>query len=189
MKTKYAILFFLACLLILLIILEHKFPEFSEKTSLLPTPKPAVLGEQTLGTRTKSKECHKRGALPDPECTPGDIFPNITEKDICVSGYAKSVRNVTDATKKKIYEAYGIKSTSSELDKVDHLISLQLGGSNELANLWPTNKNDYPGAKEKDLIENYLHDQICLGNITLKAAQGQIANDWIYIYTTVFRPQ
>ncbi|MEO6077862.1 MAG: HNH endonuclease, partial [Candidatus Andersenbacteria bacterium] len=93
---------------------------------------------QDIGTATKASDCHVSGALPDPACSPGAIFPDATKEIICVSGYTKKVRNVTASTKKKIYLAYGIaypQPTGSY--EMDHIIPLELGGSNEVANLYP----------------------------------------------------
>jgi hypothetical protein len=62
--------------------------------------------------------------------------------------------------------------TTSELD---HLVSLELGGSNDEANLWPEiGKVPNP----KDTVENDLHDAVCSGKVTLAAAQQAIASDW-----------
>jgi len=60
------------------------------------------------GVRTKTSGCVARGALPDPACTPGDIFPTATREQICVSGYSSSVRNVPESEKEQGYAEYGI---------------------------------------------------------------------------------
>jgi len=59
---------------------------------------------------------------------------------------------------------------------VDHLISLELGGSNDLANLWP---EPYPDATAKDKAENALHALVCRGKLDLGVAQRGIARDWV----------
>jgi hypothetical protein len=68
---------------------------------------------------------------------------------------------------------------------VDHLISLELGGSNEIANLWPQPAEPHPGFHEKDKVENYMHEQVCSGAISLQQAQTDIANNWLAIYQRV----
>lgn len=35
---------------------------------------------------------------------------------------------------------------------------------------------------EKDKIENYLHELVCTGKITLQQAQLEIANNWEDVY-------
>jgi len=135
-----------------------------------------------FGVQTKTSGCQAHNALPDSACTPGDIFPNATVSQICQSGYASSVRNVTTSTKNKVYAEYGITSHYAGQYEVDHLISLELGGSNDISNLWPEAASPTPGFHQKDQVENYLHDQVCAGKIGLKAAQIQIATDWLSVY-------
>jgi hypothetical protein len=71
---------------------------------------------------------------------------------------------------------------------VDHLISLELGGSNGIANLWPETTEPRPGYHEKDRFENYLHDQVCRGAISLSAAQRRIAEDWLKYWNEAGEP-
>jgi hypothetical protein len=94
---------------------------------------------------------------------------------ICTSGYSKSVRNVPESLKRSIYAEYGIESHVPGSYEVDHLVSLELGGNNGAANLWPEIS---PGYHEKDGIENRLHNAVCAGSVSLHTAQLQIARDW-----------
>jgi len=138
-----------------------------------------------LGAQTKTTGCSVRGALPDPDCTPGAAIPTATTADICKSGYASSVRNVPAGTKAKVYREYGITSHPTGSYEVDHLVSLELGGSNDIANLWPEAAEPAPGFHEKDVVENYLHGQVCSGKMTLSTAQQEISTNWLNIYSTV----
>src|SRR5947209_3629779 len=135
-----------------------------------------------LGTQTKTSGCVAHGGLPDSACTPGAIFPNATVQQICTSGYASSVRNVPSSEKDQVYAEYGIHSHYAGQYEVDHLVSLELGGSNDIANLWPEAASPKPGFHEKDQVENYLHDQVCSGAMSLKDAQTQIATNWLAVY-------
>jgi len=122
------------------------------------------------------------GLLPDPVCTPGAIDPAVTQTDIrstiCRSGYTATVRPPAGETAHAkfdvAYPAYHVRhSATSELD---HLVSLELGGSNDIANLWPeVGKQPNP----KDAVENALHRAVCDGKVSLAAAQQAIATDWI----------
>ena len=134
-----------------------------------------------IGTRIRTSGCQANGALPDKDCTPGAIL-NSTKSEICTPGYSTKVRNVTVSTKNQVYAEYGIVSHTTGEYEVDHLISLELGGSNDIANLWPEAAKPTPGFHEKDKVENYLHDQVCNGSLDLKDAQEIIANDWLTIY-------
>ena len=127
--------------------------------------------------------CHFRdsGQLPDPACTPGAIDPAVTQQNIgstiCRSGYTATVRppeSETEHAKFDVaYPAYGVRhSVRSELD---HLVSLELGGANDIANLWPeVGRQPNP----KDSVENDLHRAVCDGRVSLAAAQQAIATDW-----------
>ncbi|HEY8291083.1 MAG TPA: hypothetical protein VIG44_01280, partial [Thermomicrobiales bacterium] len=126
---------------------------------------------------------------PNPSLTPGDVFPNVTAKEVCVSGYSSSVRSVSSDEKAAVYQRYGIPNVSGK-HEVDHFISLELGGSNMLTNLWPEPyvTPDAPnkiGAHEKDKVENYLHDQVCKNGMTLPQAQEQIRTDWYAVYLKI----
>ncbi len=142
-----------------------------------------------IGERNKFSDCKINGSLPDNSCTPGAIFENATPDIICVSGYTKTVRSVSASLKKKVYTEYGInypQPTGSY--EADHLVPLELGGSNDISNLFPEAKDPEPGFKEKDLVENYLHNEVCAGKLPLDIAQKEIANNWLPIYLS-FSPE
>ena len=138
-----------------------------------------------LGQRTKTSGCTSANALPDFACTPGAVFPDVTTEQICTSGYSSSVRNVPDSVKNAVYAEYGITSHAPGQYEVDHDISLELGGSNDIANLWPEPAEPRPGFHEKDKVENYLHDQVCSGAMSLQEAQVKIATDWVSVYNSL----
>ncbi|GAC1388399.1 MAG: hypothetical protein NVS1B7_8620 [Candidatus Saccharimonadales bacterium] len=122
------------------------------------------------------------GLLPDPNCTPGVINPNVTQANIaqtiCVRGFTKTIRppaGYTDQLKAQQMQAYGFTDNIHNHEE-DHLISLELGGSlDDPKNLWPEPQAS-PNAKDK--IENYLHTPICARRIALADAQHRIATDW-----------
>jgi hypothetical protein len=128
--------------------------------------------------RTKTLHCHARRGLPDRACTPGAVFVHATAARVCVPGYSASVRNVPLRVKRAAYAEYGITRHRRGQYEVDHLISLELGGSNSIANLWPEAASPRPGFHEKDVVENALHDRVCAGTMTLAAAQRLIATNW-----------
>ena len=141
-----------------------------------------------LGQMTKSSACVATGGLADKACTPGAIIAGATKDQICVPGYSKKVRNVPSAEKTQVYNAYGISSHQPNEYEVDHLIILELGGSNDVANLWPELAQPSPGFHEKDLVENYLHAQVCQGTMALADAQQKIATDWLAVYRSIPNP-
>ncbi|GAA4033321.1 hypothetical protein GCM10023063_16110 [Arthrobacter methylotrophus] len=124
--------------------------------------------------------------LPDPTCTPGSTDPAITEDNIdstiCKSGYTATVRppaSDTDKVKAESLREYGL--SPAKTTEYDHLISLELAGSNSVSNLWPEpNKAGATGTTNpKDAVENTLHKAVCSHQVTLVAAQKAIAHNWI----------
>jgi len=146
-------------------------------------------------------QCHVKAVdaaagkvLPDPTCTPGAVDPGVTQSNlpqtICRSGYSSSVRapaTETDKAKKISLTQYGEQSTKTT--EYDHLISLELGGTNATSNLWPEpNATAATGTTNpKDSVENKLHTAICSGTITLVEAQKAIAADWTTAMAVVHR--
>lgn len=124
--------------------------------------------------------------LPDARMTPGDTL-DVTKADICVSGYARKVRNVPIDVKRQVYSEYGIQSHQTGDWEVDHLIPLELGGSNSLRNLWPQYGIGEWNFHVKDGLESKLHDMVCHDEIDLKEAQKEIASNWIDAYKRTFK--
>jgi hypothetical protein len=152
------------------------------------SPSAPLLGRSiTFGRPTRRAGCRTRGGLPDPRCTPGARFSRVTRARVCRPGYASSVRNVSTATKDAVYRAYGLHGHFDGRDgEVDHLVSLELGGSNSVANLFPEAAAPHPGSHEKDRLENALHRDVCAGHISLSRAQRLIARDWVAAYRARF---
>ena len=89
-----------------------------------------------LGLLCSSALAANSPLTPDPKLTPGDVLTS-NPKIICVSGYTQTVRDVPQTLKNQVYKIYGITNRKPREFEVDHLISLELGGSNSIRNLWP----------------------------------------------------
>lgn len=122
---------------------------------------------------------------PNPKLTPGVVDQAATVKDLCTPGYTAKIRLVTDATKRQVLASYGLAWESRGQYEIDHFISLELGGKNDAANLWPQRWSPKPGAREKDIVETWFHRQICAGKVTIRAAQDQIRTDWYAVYKKI----
>lgn len=145
--------------------------------TLAPTARPTAKPTATPVSISRSK--------PKKRVTPGAVL-SVTLQELCTPGYSDGVRHVTSAMKRKVFQRYGIVNPKKGQYEIDHLISLELGGSNAITNLWPQPYNATWGAHQKDQLENELHDLVCSGQMDLATAQQTIANDWIAAYKSVF---
>ncbi|HET7380701.1 MAG TPA: hypothetical protein VFJ24_11715 [Gaiellales bacterium] len=118
--------------------------------------------------------------LPNPRLTPGAVL-TTSRAAVCRSGYASSVRDVPESEKAAVYGRYRIPWVPYK-HEVDHLVSLELGGSNAVTNLWPEPYAGRWGAHTKDVLENTLHDLVCSGAIPLRYAQHIEATGWVRAY-------
>ena len=118
--------------------------------------------------------------VPRRSLTPGAAFA-VGKARICVSGYSASVRNVPQAEATAVYDRYGVAHVPYA-HEVDHLVSLEIGGSNAIANLWPEPYAGRWGARTKDVLENRLHELVCSGRLALRKAQRIEARNWVAAY-------
>lgn len=160
----------------------------------------------------------------DPTVTQSNLAKNICNK----AWTTDSVRPATSVTSKIKHDTmkdYGFTDAANHYE-LDHLLSLQNGGCPDCKeNLWPEAYGDqrHPmtqiqrsawnkknpgsaeilaGALEKDLVENHIHDEICIGfpsakmssyakrypalvSITLRRGQEILATDWYACYLNI----
>jgi hypothetical protein len=135
--------------------------------------------------------------LPDPALTPG-VSRALSIKTICTIKWGRDARHVTAAMKKQVFESYGlsgnndescVKDASGRHCEVDHLISRELGGADDVKNLWPQPYGTKPwNAVLKDRVENRLHKEVCAKTISLSQAREEIKTDWRVPYKRYFGP-
>jgi hypothetical protein len=143
--------------------------------TIQPSPKlTATAGSRVVAAGVPAED------VPDLTLTPG-VALNVTAARVCVPGYAGSVRNVSTTEKDQVYALYHVAHVPFQ-HEVDHLISLEVGGSNDIRNLWPEPYAGQWGARTKDVLENRLHDLVCSGQLSLASAQQQEASDWVAAY-------
>jgi len=136
---------------------------------------------QTVSLTPSSTKAGPAYLYPNPTLTPGAIL-TTDASTICTPGYASSVRNVSTATKKQVYAEYSVSYPQpTGAYEVDHFIPLEIGGSNDLANLWLEAATPTPGFHQKDQFENFEHQQVCKGSISVAEAQSRMTSDW-YLY-------
>ena len=112
----------------------------------------------------------------------------MTQAAICSARFrTSSIRNVPQAEKFAVEREYGLAPAYyGRSIEIDHIVPLELGGSNADANLFPEPGARPAGYHVKDRLENRLHDLVCGGAIGLAVARRGIAADWVSLYRRVF---
>jgi hypothetical protein len=105
----------------------------------------------------------------------GSFDPTSTPAQVCALGYAREHRNVPYRMRDLVYDRYGLPRGSRRGYVIDHLVPLELGGTNAIANLWPQPR---AAAHRKDLDEDRLHGEVCAGELSLSAARAEIIRLW-----------
>ena len=129
------------------------------------------------------------GQPPDPVLTPG-ISRSLPLEQICDTKWGADKRLVSQAMKDSVYAAYHLANHEAECAlsdqgcEVDHLISRELGGADDVRNLWPQPYGGKCNAHQKDHLENILHSRVCTGLMPLTQAQHEISTNWIEAYKT-----
>jgi hypothetical protein len=152
-----------------------------------------ICGDEPLGLGSCA------GGPAEFEADPRRYFAGVTADDVCTPGWAADHRHITEAMRAQVYREYGFNfdycqgpepGVAYQACEVDHLIPLELGGSNDMKNLWPqpysctlkamcgATYDPRPGAAEKDQLENELHRLVCHDKLTLADAQRCIASNW-----------
>jgi len=126
--------------------------------------------------------------LPDPTLTPGDANPKLTDAVLRAPGFHTGpYRHVPLGEKRAVFKAYGIPWSTHAKYEVDHFWSLEVGGSNDIKNLWPEPyhlnvQGKDLGARTKDKIEDKLGALVRSGKMTGADARLLIAHDWTIAY-------
>lgn len=156
-------------------------------TSASMTAPPGVGHTVVLAPRTRSSGC-QRGPEPDLRCSPGAYYSGLSKEVICAASFRTGpIRNVPQAEKYAVEREYGMAARFyGRTIEIDHIISLELGGSNDIPNLFPEPASGNANYHAKDALENRLHDMVCDGALALRAARLGIAHDWITLYRRVF---
>lgn len=140
-----------------------------------------------LGRRTQTSGCI-RTALPDRHCSPGAYYARLTKSVICAAGFRTgSIRNVPQTEKFSVEREYGMAAAYYGYSiEIDHIVPLELGGSNSIANLFPERGSGAATYHLKDAAENRAKTWVCEGRLSLKAARLGFATDWELLYRSLF---
>jgi hypothetical protein len=127
-------------------------------------------------------------SLPNRALTPGMTRP-VNVEEVCAAGDDDLDPKVPYSRQQAVFSEYGISIDHSAKDfQVDYLISPQLGGTDDVRNLWPQSyKETTWNAEAKDALERHLYRLVCDKKINLADAQREIATNWITAYQKYFR--
>jgi hypothetical protein len=146
------------------------------------SPTPRLGRSATFGKVSRRQGCRAHDGLPDRRCTPGAYYAKPTKRAICQPGYSSEVRKVSESMKDTIYRDYGVRHHTRATYEIDHLVPLELGGSNIKANLFAEAASPKPGFHQKDRLENALHRRVCDGTMGLRQGQRLFATNWLRAY-------
>ena len=139
--------------------------------------------------------------LPD-DATPGAINPAVTQENIdqtiCQHGWAETVRppsSFTGSIKRHLLAQYLL--PDPKVFELDHRVPIEVGGCPDCKNnLWlqrwsnPSHHHCNPALMDaacKDRLENFVHKQVCTGQMTLAEGQSVFLGDWIAAYQKLFQ--
>jgi hypothetical protein len=120
-----------------------------------------------------------------------DLTPGATRKvdlaELCGNTGSDLDPEVSPSEEKIVLHEYGVDSAPAGAYQVDYLINPQLGGTDDIKNLWPEPyKSTEWNAHAKDALEVRLHEMVCYQQIDLGSAQRDLATDWIAAYKKYF---
>ena len=124
---------------------------------------------------------------PSRKLTPGAVR-QVNLRDVCGAPRDEDqVRVVPASLQHQVFQEYGIEGARPKDYEVDFLITPELGGSNDIHNLWPESYySTVWNAHVKDELEDLLHAKVCSGEVDLNTAQRDISSDWISAYKKYF---
>jgi hypothetical protein len=167
-------------------------------TAVLSVQQAHDSGQAVRTSPTRSASAPKAVLIQDPRLpnrslTPGEAIAGVTVDDLRVPGYSKHARHVSEAERRAVFAAYGIAWEDRHNYELDHLVSLEIGGSNSQRSLWPeplrlniAGKDE--GAITKDRLENKLGQLVRNSALDLGTAQKEEAANWVEAYERLIGP-
>jgi putative zinc finger protein len=142
-----------------------------------------------LRIRIQNSEVYAEGPLePRPTLTPGAVRA-MGAAEVCRASEDDNKRLlvIPASVKEEVFREYGMSAARPQYFEVDFLITPELGGSNDIRNLWPEPyRAPVWNAHVKDQLEDFLREKVCKGEMDLSTAQHDIAADWILAYKKYF---
>jgi len=133
--------------------------------------------------------------LPVQMMTPGHVL-TVSRDEICRPGFGQSTADVPAKLRYRVLINYGLGGydhgglcSGPGGCVIDHLVSVDLGGSNDIRNLWPLPSEGPWNAADKLRLAAELHARVCAGTLPPAEAQAMLSGDWIAAYRAIFPEQ
>jgi hypothetical protein len=147
-----------------------------------------ALGTYRVRMRAATASIAQGPLEPQPSLTPGAVR-TVSAPEICRATIEddRRVLAIPVSLKQQVFREYGMDKARPQDFEVDFLITPELGGSNDIRNLWPEPYHAAVwNAHVKDELEDRLREMVCDGQIDLRTAQRDISADWILAYKKYF---
>jgi hypothetical protein len=107
---------------------------------------------------------------------------------ICSAGFhTGAIRNVPQTEKFAVEREYGMAARYYGYSiEIDHIVPLELGGSNAIGNLFPERGGGRASYHAKDALENRAKAWVCQGRLPLAAARHGFATSWERLYRRLY---
>jgi hypothetical protein len=141
-------------------------------------------GEQIWKSPIAASSSIQQLVAPNRSLTPGAVRP-VTLSQICSSEDNDLDPTVSPVTETAVLREYGVSVDPAVARnyQIDYLVNPQLGGTNDIKNLWPQPYSSGAwDAHAKDVLEQHLHQMVCDRTVDLATAQREIEVDWIAAY-------
>lgn len=127
--------------------------------------------------------------MPDRKLTPG-VIASTDVSLICEKDYPARSRKVSSSLRNKIYLMHGVVKSECRGDcKIDHLVPLAVGGSNDPQNLWPHEYGASYSVYEKTRLEVLMRKKLCNEGMPIQMVQACFLWDWTQCYESNYPGQ
>lgn len=147
--------------------------------SELPWP---MLTPGAVRAATLLPGCPTAYAMDDLQHVPHGCPGPVTAAEVCATHGTRQYRHTAGVTKRSVCAAYGVSTTDCPSYEDDHLVPLELGGSDARENHWPQPWGSEWDAGRKDWLENELRRLVCGGVLPIERAWRCVAEEWTRCY-------
>ncbi|HVW78281.1 MAG TPA: hypothetical protein VHB45_11765 [Alloacidobacterium sp.] len=165
---------------------QNLMPKFRPGIAAAAMATLAILGFAFYGGKSKHSgpNSAEQFLVPNRALTPGAVR-SVSLSEVCSVNDDDLDPKVSLSTEMAVLKEYGLPSDVDDAQKyqIDYLVNPQLGGTNDIKNLWPQPYSTGAwNAHAKDLLEQHLHHMVCNRTVNLAEAQQEIASNWIAAY-------